>query len=137
MRLCTSTLLIAAITWLAANAGTQAAPDTGMLRVLSCKSEDATMEVYLPRSVIKGRDGIANVDLAQPLTGAYVLDLSSAGKGKILEQVRVSLTADKQAIVVTQFTRELPPTRIPLAGGTVDFDKRFAEQAKCGAFNSE
>jgi len=49
----------------------------------------------------------------------------------------LSLTADKRTLIVDQFTRQLPPTRIPVVGGTVDFDKRFGEKAKCHAFNSD
>ena len=47
----------------------------------------------------------------------------------------VSLTADKKAVVVDQYTRKLPPTRVPVAGGKVSFDKRFAEDMVCGPFN--
>jgi len=51
--------------------------------------------------------------------------------------VGVSLTPDKSAVIVDQFTRKLPPTKVPVAGGTVSFDNRFAANAKCGAFNEE
>jgi hypothetical protein len=61
--------------------------------------------------------------------------LSGAGKGESLEPVRVSLTRDKTALVVDQYTRGLPPTQIPVAGGTVDFDNRFGTNAKCAPFN--
>ena len=110
------------------------AQDKSMTRVLACKGPDASMEVYLPSKLVTGR-GVANVHIAGSVTGQYVLDLSEAGKGKPMEQVRVSLTSDKSAVIVDQFTRKLPPTRIPIAGGTVDFDKRFGTQAKCGPFN--
>ena len=107
-----------------------------MSRVLSCKGPDAAMEVFMPQSAVKGR-GLANVNLARPVLGVYTLDLTDAGKGKTLEPARISLTPDKQAVVVDQFTRKLPPTRVPIAGGTVNFDNRFGTDAKCGPFNSE
>ena len=45
--------------------------------------------------------------------------------------------ADKKTVIVDQYTRGLPPTRIPVAGGTVDFDQRFGTAAKCGPFRSQ
>lgn len=112
------------------------AVEAAMTRVLFCENDDAKMEVYVPQANISGQ-GAANADLAKPVIGYYALDLTGAGKGKPLEPVRVSLTADKRTLIVDQFTRQLPPTRIPVAGGTVDFDKRFGEKAKCHAFNSD
>lgn len=112
------------------------AAEVAMTRVLFCENDDAKMEVYVPQANISGQ-GAANVDLTKPVIGYYALDLTEAGKGKPLEPVRVSLTADNMILIVDQFTRQLPPTRIPVAGGTVDFDKRFGEKAKCRAFNSD
>ena len=112
------------------------AVEAAMTRVLFCENDDAKMEVYVPQANISGQ-GAANADLAKLVIGYYALDLTGAGKGKPLEPVRVSLTADKKTLIVDQFTRQLPPTRIPAAGGTVDFDKRFGEKAKCHAFNSD
>jgi hypothetical protein len=66
--------------------------------------------------------------------GSYILDLAAIGKGKSIESVKVSLTADKRGVIVNQFTRGLPPTVVPTTGGVVDFDHRFAEQATCAAF---
>jgi hypothetical protein len=40
-------------------------------------------------------------------------------------------------VIVTQYTRGLPPTRIAVGGATVDFDQRFGTQAKCESFNQE
>ena len=110
------------------------AENAAMTRVLACEGDDAKMEVYLPQSVVTGR-GVTNANLAKPVVGFYALDLSAAGKGKPLEPVRVSYTPDKKMVIVDQFTRGLPPTRIPVGGGTVDFDKRFGTNAKCGPFN--
>jgi hypothetical protein len=115
-------------------ASTAQADDGHMSRVLACVGADARMEVYLPQSVASGR-GVDNADLKQPAAGFYALDLSDIGKGKSLEPVRVSLTPDRKSVVVDQYTRGLPPTTIPVAGGTVDFDQRFGTQAKCGPFN--
>jgi len=55
----------------------------------------------------------------------------------MLEPVRVSLSPDKKSVIVDQYTRKLPPTRVPVAGGTVDFDKRFGTAAKCGPFQAQ
>jgi hypothetical protein len=73
----------------------------------------------------------------RPTIGYDTLDLTPFGKGKPLEPVRVSVSPDKKAIIINQYTRGHPPTRIPIGGGTVNFDSRFGTQAKCGACNSE
>ena len=110
--------------------------DVALRRVISCENDDAKMEVYIPESAVTGR-GLANVKFGGQLTGAYSLDLTGAQKGKVLEPVRVSLAADKKSVIVNQYTRQLPPTSVPIDGGTVSFDHRFAENAKCGPFNQE
>ena len=107
--------------------------DDWMYRVLACKGPDAKMEVYLPQSVVLGNTPVAQA-LAQPVIGYYTLDLTEYGKGKPLEPVKVSMTADGKTVVVDQYTRGLPVTRIPVAGGTVNFDQRFGTKAKCGKF---
>ena len=108
-----------------------AAKDPGreayMSRVLACEGPDAKMEVYLPQSVVSRT-------LNHSVIGYYALDLTEANKGKSLEPVRIRLSPDKQTVIVEQYTRGLPPTRIPVAGGTVDFDNRFGTAAKCGPF---
>jgi hypothetical protein len=40
-------------------------------------------------------------------------------------------------VIVDQYTRKLPATRIPVGGGTVNFDNRFGTNAKCDAFNQK
>jgi hypothetical protein len=108
--------------------------DAYMIRVLACQGPDAAMEVYLPQTLaLAGDEAVRKM---KPTLGWYSLDLSSALKGKALEPVRVSMSADGKTVVVNQYTRGLPPTRIPVAGGVVDFDQRFGTKAKCGAFNS-
>src|SRR5215831_12556898 len=67
------------------------AAEVAMRRVLSCEGPDAKMEVYLPEVVVTGT-GVQNVKFDKPITGAYSLDLTDAGKGKTLEPVRVSLS---------------------------------------------
>jgi hypothetical protein len=125
---------VAALCVLIASPATAA--DEAMERVFACKGDDAAMEVYIPQSAVQGA-GVANVKLDRSVTGAYTLDLTDAGKGKSLEPVRVSLSSDKKFVIVDQFTRKLPATRIPVGGGTVNFDNRFGTNAKCGAFNQE
>ncbi|HUC49133.1 MAG TPA: hypothetical protein VMA30_07065 [Xanthobacteraceae bacterium] len=104
-----------------------------MIRVLACEGEDAKMEVYLPQSIVLGKVPIARA-LASPVNSYYTLDLTNANKGKSLEPVKVSMAASGKTVIVDQVTRGLPPTRIPVGGGTVDFDQRFGTQAKCGPF---
>ena len=119
-------------------AGPAAAADPGeeayMVRMFSCAGPDAAMEVYLPQSIAFGQ-GLKPG--AKPVIGYYALDLNAANKGKMLEPVRVSLTADGKIVVVDQYTRGLKPTRIPTKGGTVDFDQRFGTAAKCGPLQSQ
>jgi hypothetical protein len=109
--------------------------DAYMVRVLACAGPDAKMEVYLPQTIVFGREG-KPLTLEHPVIGYYTLDLTEVNKGKVLEPVRVRLSADRRNIVLDQYTRGLPPTRIPLSGGTVDFDKRFGTAAKCDAFQA-
>jgi hypothetical protein len=108
--------------------------DAWMIRMLACEGDNARMEVYLPQSVVISPDGMR---AGQTLIGYYTLDLSDANKGKPLDPVRVTMSADKKTVTVDQYTRKLPPTRIPIEGGTVDFDKRFGTGAKCGPFQHQ
>jgi hypothetical protein len=112
------------------------AADVAMRRVLSCKGDGANVEVYIPESVWSG-SGVANARLDKQITGAYALDLTEAGKGKVLEPVHVQYSKDKKAVIVDQYTRKLPPTQVAVTGATVDFDQRFATGVKCGPFNDE
>jgi hypothetical protein len=108
--------------------------DAYMIRALACEGPDAKMEIYLPQSIMMRSDAERDRGLAKPVIGFYTLDLTEANKGKVLEPVRVSLSADKKTLNIDQYTRKLPVTRVPTAGGTVDFDQRFGTQAKCGPF---
>jgi hypothetical protein len=121
---------------LLAAGGPAAAQDGAFRRVLECKNDGARVELYLPESIVSGL-GIANVRLGQPAKGFYALDLGDAGKGKPLEPVRVRLAAGGKGVIVDQYTRKLPPTTVPVAGGKVSFDKRFAEDMDCKPFNGE
>jgi hypothetical protein len=112
------------------------AAEAAMRRVFLCVGPDAKIEIFVPERLIRGT-GVENADLAKQVTGAYSLDLTDAGKGKILEPIRVRYSPDRKLVIVDQFTRKLPAAAIPVAGGTVDFDRRFATAAKCGAFNDE
>ena len=102
-------------------------------RVFSCEGPDAKMEVYVPYSAL--RDSLLKNGRA--VLGLYALDLSDPdlNKGKDLEAVLVRFAKDRRAIIVNQFTRGLPVTAIPIDGGVVDFDPRFAHEAKCGPFD--
>jgi hypothetical protein len=62
-----------------------------MTRVLACDGVDAKMEVYLPQSLVtKGYQAVRKM---KPTIGWYTLDLTSAEKGKVMEPVRVSMSA--------------------------------------------
>jgi hypothetical protein len=111
--------------------------DSYMVRLLACKGPDAGMEIYLPQSFVFRGDAERDKALQRPVIGMYTLDLTAANKGKVLEPVRVRLSADKRTLVIDQYTRKLPPTRVPVDGGTVDFDKRFGTEAKCGRFAAQ
>jgi hypothetical protein len=109
--------------------------DAYMIRVIACKGDQVSMEVYLPQSIALDPDKW-KVALAKPVIGYYTLDLTGPGKGKPLEPVKISMTSDGKAVIVNQYTRGLKPTRIPVGGGTVDFDQRFGTSAKCEAFGT-
>ena len=79
-----------ALALLACLAAPALAADEPMRRVLVCAGPDASMELYLPQALVAGH-GADNVTLTKPAIGAYTLDLTGAGKGKVLEWVRVSL----------------------------------------------
>jgi hypothetical protein len=63
-------------------------------------------DVSVTPLLIAGRQRVANADLAEPVIGYYALDLTEAGKGKPLDPMRVSLTADKSTLIVDQLTRQ-------------------------------
>ena len=107
--------------------GQALAAEVAMRRVLSCVGPDAKIEVYVPQ----------NAKLNKRVVGAYNLDLTDAGKGKTLEPVHVQYSRDRKSVIVDQYTRKLPPTIVPIAGATVNFDQRFATDAKCGPFDRE
>jgi hypothetical protein len=132
--------IAAALTFAATFTVSAVAKDPGegawMIRMLACEGPDARMEVYVPQSVVFSTTPIARA-MAQLVIGYYALDLSDANKGKSLEPVKVSMTPDGKTVIVNQYTRGLPPTRIPVGGGTVDFDQRFGTKAKCGPFQHQ
>ena len=110
--------------------------DAYMIRMMSCTGPDATMEMYIPESVALDVKGMVR-HLQKPVIGYYTLDLTSINKGKPLEPVKISMTRDGKTVIVNQYTRGLPATGIPVAGGTVDFDHRFGTAAKCGPFQAQ
>jgi hypothetical protein len=107
--------------------------DAYMIRVIACKGDQVSMEVYLPQSIARDPAKLKSA-LAKPVVGYYTLDLTEPGKGKPLEPVKISMTSDGKTVIVDQYTRGLKPTRIPFSGGTVDFDQRFGTGAKCEPF---
>lgn len=110
--------------------------DVPMTRVFACQGPDATIEVYIPQSVLTKRD-VGKQGLGSTVNGLYALDLTGAQKGKVIEPVRLRSTKDNKAVVMDQFTRKgQKPATIPMAGGTLDFDQRFGSKAKCEPFRT-
>jgi hypothetical protein len=110
------------------------AADEALDRVMTCKGPDASMEIYIPETAVTGR-GVSNVIMPTNALGYLALDLTEAEKGKHLEPVHVRLSGDRKFLIVEQYLRDYPATRIPVAGGTVDFDNRFGTKAVCTALN--
>jgi hypothetical protein len=101
-------------------------------RVFLCDGDGVKMEIYITESASRDfalKDG-------RPVLAWYALDLSDPdlNKGKSLEAVLVRYAQDKRALILYQFTRGLPLTVIPMGGGVVNFDNRFASDAKCGPY---
>lgn len=108
------------------------AADPAMVRVVSCQGPDAAMEIYLPEMLVYG-----SIQQPPQIDGWYLLDLSAARKGKHLEPVHISASPDKKFLIIDQYTRSLPPTKIPTAGGIVNFDNRFGTHATCAPFSTQ
>jgi hypothetical protein len=115
---------------------------------MKCSDPYLTVELYLPdKNIFKYPEPadvpshdyeLATLLSMQSAIGWYALDLSRAGKGKSLEPVRISVSPDKKTIIVDQYTRgtagnRIPPTKVPIAGGTVQFDSKWATHVKCDA----
>lgn len=99
--------------------------------VVVCKNESAAVEIYAPAPIC-----YAGVDeffkgLLKDNRGYYALDLREAGKGKPLEPIHLKAIEGNKGIEVHQYTRGLPPARVPKEGGAVSFDRRFAEDMTC------
>jgi hypothetical protein len=126
-------LWAAAVGMMASLIASQSSAQEAYTRVLLCGDDDGVkMEIYLPESAVRDfalKDG-------SPVLGWYALDLSDPdlNKGKSLEAVLVRYAQDKRALILYQFTRGLPLTVIPMGGGVVNFDNRFASGAKCGPY---
>ncbi|MGF6307151.1 hypothetical protein ABIB82_007423 [Bradyrhizobium sp. i1.8.4] len=129
--------VVTAIALLSAPASAASLPDdrAWLIRMIACKGNGVQMEVYLPQSVVFALHG--GMAAGTTADGYYTLDLTELNKGKDLEPVHVTMSADKTSVTVDQYTRGLPPTRIPVGGGTVDFDHRFGVGAKCGPFQAQ
>lgn len=128
----TESMCFSVVLW-AASVSMAHAEQESLIRILACEGSDARTELYLPNSVI-GNDSFLEGKIASTVDGIYILDLTDAEKGKIAEPVHVTLSKEKKAIIVDQYTRKLKPTVVPLAGGKVSFDNRFATDLKCEPF---
>jgi hypothetical protein len=121
---------LAAMSLMAFAAPAVAAEDA-YVRLTMCRGPDATMEIYVPQSVV---DHLGISGWPAMVEGLYALDLSDAGKGKHLEPVHIAFTDSGRVLTIEQYTRGLKPTTIPASGATVDFDNRFGTHAKCAPF---
>lgn len=123
---------VAVVTLGLATAAVAKPPDdeAWLIRMLVCQGNGVQMELYLPQSVVSAPH--SRMAAGQTANGYYRLDLTRFNKGKDLEPVRVTMSADKASVTVDQYARGLQPTRIPIGGATVDFDQRFGGGAKCG-----
>jgi hypothetical protein len=99
-------------------------------RGFSCEGPDATMEIYVPYSALED----STLKSGRTVLGFYALDLSKLNKGKALEVILVRFAEERRVLIVEQFTRGLPAIAVPIDGGVVGFDARFAHNAKCGPF---
>ena len=102
-----------------------------MSRVLTCKG-NADIEVYMPDSAITKMG--AEFKVEKPVDGLFTLDLSPANKGKHVEPVHISSADGGKSIAIERYSREIPPVKVPVNGGTVDFDHKWGEDASCGPF---
>jgi hypothetical protein len=127
-------LSAAAVGLMASLIASQSSAQEAFTRVFLCSNDndETKMEIYVPETAVRDfalKDG-------SPVLGWYALDLSDPdlNKGKSLEAVLVRYAQDKRALILYQFTRGLPLTAIPMGGGVVNFDNRFASGAKCGPY---
>jgi hypothetical protein len=95
-------------------------------RLFHCEGiSEIKMEVFGPRD-------ITDLKPNEKVMGYYSLDLTPANKGKSLEPVYLSLTANRKSVRVDQYLRKLIPVEIALTGKTlVGFDNRFGDGAEC------
>ncbi len=125
-------LSVAAAGLMASLIASQLSAQEAYNRVFLCDGDGVKMEIYIPESASRDfalKDG-------RPVLAWYALDLSDPdlNKGKSLEAVLVRYAEDRRALILYQFSRGLPLTVIPMAGGVVNFDNRFGSDAKCGPF---
>jgi hypothetical protein len=127
-------LFAAALGLMGSLLASQLAAQEAYSRVFACEGPDAKMEIYVPDSALR-RD--STLKSGRPVLGFYALDLSDPdlNKGKALEVVLVRFAEHRRVLIVNQFTRGLPMTAIPIDGGVVNFDNRFASDDKCGPFD--
>lgn len=123
-------LLAAAVGLIGILVASQLSAQEAYTRGFSCEGPEATMEIYVPYSALED----STLKNGRTVLGFYALDLSKLNKGKALEVILVRFAEDRRVLIVDQFTRGLPTTAVPIDGGVVDFDARFAHNAKCGPF---
>lgn len=105
-----------------------------MTRAFVCRSADATIDIFLPQSLLSKRN-IEKQGLGRTVNGLYALELTGAQQSKVIEPVRLRSTKDNKAMTVELFTRKgLKPATLPLTGGELTFDPRSDARVKCEAF---
>ena len=118
-------------------ASSAAAQDTSFARVVHCGNEVGRAEVYLPGSVVLGR-GPEQVRLGERAVSGYLaFDFTPVGKNKTLEAVSISMSKDKDSLVVEFPERGSRLATIPVRGGATRFPQRLAEEMTCGPLNAD
>lgn len=101
--------------------------------VMRCANSDAVAELYLNETVAHAPGGPA-ASIRGRVGGFYHLDLTQAGKGKTITGVQVSMSNDRRYVFVHHAGWTTPP--IPVAGGRVNLDQKWAYGMTCGALGS-
>ena len=82
--------------------------DVPMTRIFACKGPDATMEIYVPQSLVLKRN-IETAGLGGTVNGLYALDLADAQKGKVIEPVQSA------ALAANELAKAGVGDRVPLS----------------------
>ncbi|MEI7606741.1 MAG: hypothetical protein WCJ64_05105 [Rhodospirillaceae bacterium] len=126
--------LVAALAFLAAGQALAAPSDPFFDMLFRCEGSGAVIEIFaatvsaqsrVEEPFVGGRSAIIH--------GFYAFDLTSAGRGKSLSPVRLQTLPNGKAVIVTFADNRQDPVSIPVKGGIVTFDPKWAPDTKCHA----